>query len=274
MPVVFLRLDLEAALECVLEAGDFEGVGLHLSHLGPGVPGVAIGERHASAAGDLVRRRGLVMSSFNVTGDFSFDPFTSEETFDYSVERVAYWLRLGAALGAPRVMMWDGVSDRPDAAVGRLCECIDAGRERSGLARPPDVTIELHPFTFALAHGRIGELARALVTLGSASFCWDFAHFAVALGADFLAGLPSEFFDAVGEVHYCDSDARTSELHFPPGDGVLDLAGLEEIIAKRPIPILWDLFSWPAPRDALRRCMAAYADVVARQRACLEAREA
>lgn len=273
MPVTFLREDLESALDDVLAAGDFEGVGLHVSHLGPGVESVAVGERHAEVAAELVRERGLVMSSFNVTGDFGFDPFTNGATFARSAEKVAYWLRLGAALEAPRVMMWDGVAELPDDACARLRECIEAGRERSGLADPPPLTLELHPFTFALAHRRIAELIETLPSIGDVSLCWDFAHFAVALGPEFISELPDGFSDAIGEVHWCDSDGASSELHFPPGKGVLDLAALEAMLGGRPVPILWDLFSWPAPRDAIRRYMGAYAAAIARHTDTIAAQE-
>jgi hypothetical protein len=266
MPVIFLRSDLETALDALLSAGDFQGVGLHISHLGPGADAVAVGERHAEAAGELVRRLGRIVSSLNVTGDRSFDPFSSPESFEAAAATVSYWLRLGAAMGAPRVMMWDGITDDAESAPRRLADCISRGRELSGLEAPPPLTVELHPFTFALAHRRVGELAAALAETGDASFCWDFAHCAVALGRDFVRALPPDFLGSVGEVHYCDSDCTTSELHFPPGEGVLALDELDALVATHPVPLLWDLFSWPAPRDAVRRTMPRYLQALRRQR--------
>jgi sugar phosphate isomerase/epimerase len=269
MPGAFTRLDLEAALNELLAAGDFDGVGLHVGQLGPGVESVAVGERHAEAAGELVRSRGLVVSTLNVTGDFTFDPFGGQEAMERSVAMLAFQLRMAAAMGAPRVMTWDAVTDDVESAPALFAECVERGRKQSGLSEPPPLTVELHPFTFALRHRRVEELGQAMERVGDASFCWDFAHCAIALGAAFLGQLPAGFVDRVGEVHYCDSDGLTSELHVPPGDGLLDLAALEQALAGRAVPLLWDLFSWPAPRDAIRRAWMTYAGAVDRHRASL-----
>ena len=51
------------------------------------------------------------------------------------------------------------------------------------LADPPEVSIELHPFTFALKHRALPELATALSRVG-AGICLDFCHFGVALGRE------------------------------------------------------------------------------------------
>ena len=128
-------------------------------------------------------------------------------------------MRWAAAMGAPRVLIWEGrVARREDvdAACGTLAQAIEAAGQRSGLADPPPVSCELHPFTFALKYRALPELATALRSVG-AGICFDFCHFGVALGRDLLAHLDDDVVEAIDHVHFSDTDTKTSELHFPLG---------------------------------------------------------
>ncbi len=273
MSVVMLRDDLETCARAIRDLG-FEGMEVHGSHLGPGMPGVTVYEAHAAAAGDLIRRHGLVVSTLNVAGDASFDPFGGQEAFERSVAGLATHLRLAAAMGAPRVLIWDGrVADSAavPAALDTLTACIGQAQERSGLADPPPVSAELHPFTFGLQHRVLPQLAAALLRVG-AGICLDFCHFGVALGRDLLDWITDDVLAAIDHVHYSDTDTLTSELHFPPGEGVLDLDAIGDRIASRPIATSWDLFGWPEPRHAMRHRMDRYAAFVGRHAASVARR--
>jgi sugar phosphate isomerase/epimerase len=248
--VAFARLDAEAVAALLLDL-EFEAMEVQLLQIGPGVPGVPVFEGHAAALGESLRDRGLVVSTLNGAGAPGFDPLVDPEG---AADELARQLRLTAAMGSPRLLCWDGrlpPDVRAEKAPERLAACIAAGAERSGLAEPPEVSVELHPFTFALEHRLVGELGAALRGVG-AGICLDFCHFGVALGADF------DFEPAhVNHVHYSDTDCVTSELHFPPGKGVLDL---DSLVARLPagVAISWDLFGWPAPRAAIRASMGDY----------------
>jgi sugar phosphate isomerase/epimerase len=262
------RDDLEGAAAAVKALG-FDGMEVHASQLGPGLPGVATYEAHAAAGGEVVRRAGLVVSTLNVVGDGSFDPFGGEDAFARTVAGLAEHMRWAAAMGAPRVLIWEGrVERREDAAAAAetLARAIEAAGRRSGLAHPPPVSCELHPFTFALRHRALQPLARALSSVG-AGICLDFCHFAVALGRDIAGHLDGEVKAAINHVHYADSDARTSELHFPPGEGVLDLDAIGAAIAGRGLAIAWDLFGWPGARHAAASRMGPYRAFVERHAA-------
>jgi sugar phosphate isomerase/epimerase len=154
-------------------------------------------------------------------------------------------------MGAERVLVWDGRAADPAGAPARLADCIRRACEASDLAEPPRISVELHPFTFALAHGLLEETAAALLEVG-ASLCLDYCHFGVALGPSFADALTPTVLDAVDHVHWCDSDCSTSELHFPPGEGVLDLDALDARLEGRDLSVAWDLFGWTAPRRALQ----------------------
>src|SRR5439155_17890455 len=172
--------DAEAAAALLSELG-FEAVEVHLLQLGPGIPGVPVFEGHAAALGESLRRGGLVVSTLNGAGAPGFEPHSDWEA---SADELARQLRLAAALGSPRVLCWDGRLARGadgSAAPRQLADCIAAGLERSGLADPPEVSVELHPFTFALERRLVPELAGALATVG-AGLCLDFCHLGVARG--------------------------------------------------------------------------------------------
>jgi sugar phosphate isomerase/epimerase len=273
MSVVLLRDDLETAAQTLLGLG-FEGMEVHSSHLAPGIPGVTVFDRHAEAAGDLIRGIGLAVSTLNVVGDASFDPFGDRVARQATVEAMARQLRWAAAMGSPRILIWEGRVREPagvTAACRTLAEVIEQARERSGLPEPPGISAELHPFTFGLAHRALPELAATLRSV-DAGICLDFCHFGVALGADLLALLSDDVLDAVDHVHYSDTDLVTSELHFPPGEGVVDLDAIGARLEGIPIATSWDLFGWPAPRTAMRRGMGRYRAFVERHAASTASR--
>ncbi|MHB8398711.1 MAG: sugar phosphate isomerase/epimerase family protein [Candidatus Limnocylindrales bacterium] len=260
MSVVLMRDDLETAAATIRDLG-FEAIEVHLEHVGPGMAGVPIFERHAEAAGELVRRHGLRVGTLNAVADRTFDPFGGPDPFDGTARAIAAQLRLTAAMGSPRLLIHEGrIAETDDVPrdSDTLTRCLERARQLSGLIDPPPISVECHPFTWALAHRRLPELARALAPVG-AGICLDLCHFAVALGPGFISEIDHEVLAAINHVHFADSDARTSELHFPPGLGVLDLEAIARVLAGRGLAIGWDLFGWPGPRGAIRATMPAYA---------------
>ena len=254
MTIGFPRHSAEDAAEVLATLG-LEAVEIHLLQLSPGVPGAPVFEGHASALGDALRERGLVVSSLNGAGATGFEP---HEDWDGAADELARQLRLASALGAPRLLCWDGrLRSESTAATAsrRFADCIDAARERSRLTDPPVISVELHPFTFALDRGALSELAEELQRIG-AGICLDFCHFGVSLGPGFASSLDAHVLAAVNHVHFADTDCATSELHFPPGKGI---SALEVAVA-------WDLFGWPAPNAAIRESLTTYSRFV-RERA-------
>ena len=77
-----------------------------------------------------------------------------------------------------------------------------------------------------------------------------------------MDGLDDAALAAVNHVHFSDTDCVTSELHFPPGRGVLDLDAIMGRLSGLEVAVAWDLFGWPAPRAAIRDSFAAYAGYV------------
>jgi sugar phosphate isomerase/epimerase len=272
MTVPFARLDVEAAAEEVVAVG-FEAVEVHTLQLGPGLPGVPVHERHAAGVGEALRAIPLLPVTLNAAGAPGFVPVGDEDDRERAIAALARELRLAAALGAARVLCWDGRMEDPGEAVAapaRLAAVIDAARRRAALANPPAVSVELHPFTFALKHELVAETAAALDSVG-AGICLDFCHFGVALGPHFAEELDGDVLAAVNHVHLADSDCASSELHLPLGEGVLDVDALAGLFAGRSVALAWDLFGWPLPRAGLRAGFARYRGLVVRHRSSLPA---
>src|SRR5262249_39862411 len=175
------------------------------------------------------RAAGLAVTTLNTAGSRDFDPLGDPAR---SVEALARSLRLAAAMGAERVLVWDGRADEPAGAPEGLAGCIARAVDASGLGDPPRVSVELHPFTFALAYGLLEETAAAVLRVG-ARLCLDYCHFGVVLGPSFADALTPSVLEAVDHVHWADTDCTTSELHFPPGRGVLDLDAVDARLEGR-----------------------------------------
>ncbi len=258
MTVGLPRLDLETAFS-VLAAAGFQAVEVFIGQLGPGIVEVPLFEAHAAAAAAAAQDAGLMVATLNCI-DRPLDPFRDEAALAAAAEQVAGYLRLGAAAGARRILVWDGEIDEPDLvarAPRMLAACIGRAREACGLADPPDVAVELHPNTFAFRHAAHEETAERLRSVG-AGVCLDFAHAAVAFGRDFLDRLGPGLLAAVTHIHYADSDCVSEQLHFPPGLGVLDLDAITGALVGTGLPVAWDLFGWPGPRAAMAKGMERY----------------
>ena len=262
MSVTLLRDDLETAATTLAAAG-FAAIEVHLSHLGPGLPSSPISEGHAAAVGEMLRRRGLVVSTLNAVADETFDPFGGPAAMEATVDALALQLRLAHAMGSPRLLIWEGVADAAavDKAPELLARCLDRARTRSGVVDPPAFSVECHPFTWGLEFHRLPELALLLGGVGS-GICLDFCHFALGLGPRFIEALDPETLAAVNHLHYADTDAITPQLHFPPGRGVLDFDRIAKHLRGRGLAAAWDLFGWPGPRETVAKYLGDYSSFV------------
>jgi sugar phosphate isomerase/epimerase len=247
--------DLEEACTELKELG-FEGMSVVFTQVGSRLIPAPVYEAHYAAVGDLIREAGLIVSTLNAIEEPpNFDPFSSESSFDHTVEQLAKHLRNALAMGAPGILIWDGRADAEEQLISApttLVECLGRARQKAGSATSDlQISVELHPFTFGLKHQKLEELAPLLGGVG-AGFCVDFCHLGVAAGGDFLHILTPSVLDATNEIHYADTDCKTSEFHFAVGRGNLNLPALEEHFRGRSLPVSLDLFQWPAPRSGVR----------------------
>ena len=113
--------------------------------------------------------------------------------------------------------------------------------------REIDVLIEVHPFTLGIDVDFAVQLCDR-VNMENFGIAYDSCHFAV--------GLPDGYIDAIGKlahrikhVHFSDSDKRSSELHFPPGRGCLNMEGIVQALRDINFAGCWmlDLYLYPLP---------------------------
>lgn len=260
MSIALASTDLEACALWAATAG-FDALEIFVSHLGPAMVDVPITEAHARAARDVMIHADLAVSTLNVIVD-GFQPVLAER-----IESSCAWLeasvRTARALGSPRVLVWDGEAsaDVPtNEIIDRLVRCIEVGVKLAG-DDGPEISVEFHPNTFALARGVHHEVAGRLGDIG-AGVCVDFCHFGVALGADFADRLDDDFLAAVNHLHVADTDLLSEQLHFPLGAGSLDLVRTARRFADRGLAAAWDMFGWPAPRRALSESFQLYRELV------------
>ncbi len=260
--------DLEEACDVLGDLG-FEGAAVVFTQVGSRLIPAPVYEAHYAAVGDLIRQAGLTVSTLNAIEDTpNFDPFGPAEAKEHTSELLARHLQNAAAMGAPGILIWDGrvrSEDQVATASSTLVECIGRARDLAPKSTSAvQVSVELHPFTFALKYQLLEELALILPNVG-AGFCVDFCHFGVALGGDFLHVLTPPVMEATTEVHYSDTDCKTSEFHFPAGKGVLDLSALEKHFTGRSLPVGMDLFQWPAPRSGAQEAWPQFSGFVQAQ---------
>ena len=111
-----------------------------------------------------------------------------------------------------------------------LDDTVQLLQQASGYAaeRNIDVLIEVHPFTLGI-NLDFAVLLCDRIDMPNFGIAYDSCHFAV--------GLPDGYVDAIRaldhrikHVHFSDSDKRSSELHFPPGRGCLDMDAIVQAL--------------------------------------------
>ncbi|MEO2046853.1 MAG: sugar phosphate isomerase/epimerase family protein, partial [Pirellulales bacterium] len=129
-----------------------------------------------------------------------------------------------------------------DATVELFQQACSYGREK-GIS----LTVEIHPFTLGINVDWLIRLCDQLDDTGF-SITYDCCHFAV--------GLPNHYIEAIGQlgkrighVHFSDSDKKSSELHFAPGTGCLDLDGIVNALKQIGFDgtMMLDLWLYPMP---------------------------
>jgi sugar phosphate isomerase/epimerase len=199
---------------------------------------------------------GLELFGLNVVGAPYFQPFHDRRSFDQTLEGLKRDVDFALALGVREVMVWEGV--RPEATRLSDEQLLDTAvalfEEAIAYAKPRRVRflVEPHPFTLGMNLEFAVELCDRLDP-SHFGLIYDFCHFGV--------GKPEGYVDAVyildqriQHLHFSDSDLYSSELHYPPGTGRMNLDAV--ISALREIgfngTITMDLYGYPLPEEGSR----------------------
>jgi sugar phosphate isomerase/epimerase len=203
---------------------------------------------------------GISMGGFNAVGEDYYRPFGSDAEVESTLQGLQADAETACALGARDLLIWEGVapkgtveSEWRSRLLPRLTELLRAALQFTR-ARGMRILVEPHPFTLGMSDRFLQELCDALDP-DFFGVTFDFCHYGV--------GRPKDYIDAIRalghrirHIHFSDTDQKTSELHFPPGAGRLNLYGMLEAfkdIGYRGSMTL-DLYAYPMPVRELAHC--------------------
>ena len=162
-------------------------------------------------------------------------------------------------LGINQLLTWEGriPTGKPQKDIDGwiLEESIGFFREGVQYAESKGVgiSLEVHPFSLGID---VDWLVKLCDGVGSDSFgvMYDCAHFGV--------GIPDGYVDAIYKLgshikhlHFSDSDLVSSEVHYPLGEGKMDLDAIIKALEDTKFngTVMIDVWLYPTPIDALRK---------------------
>jgi sugar phosphate isomerase/epimerase len=205
---------------------------------------------------------GLEMGALNVVGEPYFKPFGTEEELKATLEGLREDMNLALSLGVRDVLIWEGI--RPKGFSDLDCEkqllprLIEMFKSVIEFAKPHNARFftEPHPFTVGMNDQFLIKLCDAL----------DPAHFGVLYDCcHYGVGQPQDYTGAilrlgrrVRHIHYSDSDQVTSELHYAPGKGKMNLQAVLQAfkVIRYDGTLTLDLYGNPTPVHSARQSAA------------------
>ena len=196
---------------------------------------------------------GMKLVGSNVPDSPYFQMLNSSDDVKGALAGLQRDLDIAVDLGVEYLITFEGrvpAGATEELIFGRLLDDT-VGLLKAGSAyaaeRNIDLLIEVHPFTVGI---NLEFLTQLCDRIGMKNFgvVYDSCHFAV--------GLPNGYVDVIGalgdrikQVHFSDGDKRSSELHFPPGRGCLDLEAIVKALKDIQFSGSWmlDLYGYPLP---------------------------
>ncbi|MBX3011722.1 MAG: sugar phosphate isomerase/epimerase [Caldilineaceae bacterium] len=255
-PMIFRQYPLDRAVRMLPELG-YQGAELW-------APQIAICKtaalRHQLA--DFVQSTGLTLTGVNAADADYFSALAAPGDLEAVLAGLQRDIDLVHTLGGDYLLTWEGrkpAGATHDERFGWLLDTtVDLFRAAVAYAQRKQVKlfVEVHPYTLGID---LDFLIRLCDRVDSDAFgvTYDCCHFGV--------GLPNHYIDAIyrlehriKHLHFSDSDKVSSELHFAPGTGGLDLEGI--LNALRTIhfqgPVMLDLWLYPFPEEGSRLGLA------------------
>lgn len=201
--------------------------------------------------------KSISMGGFNAVGEDYFQPFGGDSQLEQTLEGLKADTKFALSLGTSDVLVWEGRAPRgaTEAAwienlLPPLTELFQAAID---FAKPLGARflVEPHPFTVGISDRFLIRLCDAL---DSAHFgiTYDFCHYGVGRRTDYVDAVRN-LAHRIRHIHFSDSDQTSSELHFPPGAGCMNLpallAAFKEIRYQGTMTL--DLYGYPTPVTSL-----------------------
>lgn len=222
------------------------------------------------AFAQLAASKGISMGGLNVVGEDYYRPFGTQQELEQTLRGLIADVDYALSLGSQDVLVWEGI--RPQGFSDEQCmnellpRLIELFQQAIAYSKPKGVRflVEPHPFTVGMSDNFLIALCDALPS-EYFGVTFDFCHYGV--------GRPHDYVQAVGNlghrichIHFSDSDLVSSELHFAPGSGSMDIDALVgafcEIGYRGTLAL--DLFGNPTPIKAVRDCASIVADALQR----------
>jgi sugar phosphate isomerase/epimerase len=251
-PMIFRQLPLEMALRKMVELG-YDALELWPPQIRE-CRTPALRRRLAQQIASL----GLKLVRLNAADPDYFQVLDSPADVPAILAGLKTDIDAAAELGMSQLLTYEGRRPanrrREDIFGWVLDETVNLFSQALGYARTKGVSlsIEVHPFTLGID---LDWLAALCDRLDAPDFgvVYDCCHFAV--------GLPDGYIDAIRRlgprihhVHFSDSDKLSSEVHYAPGTGCLDLPGivaaLKEVAFRG--TMMLDLWLYPLPEEGSR----------------------
>ena len=250
--MIFRHLSLEAGIRKVLEMG-FDQIEVWRGHM------VDFATRHLRhQLRDFVASLGSTIVGLNCCDFPYFQSLTGPDDLEPALDGFRGDIDTAADLDAGYICNFEGrvppgaTAAEIDGPVFAATRDLFASACAYGADRGVGVLIEVHPFTLGTNLDWLCRLCDA-VDARNLGIIYDPCHFGV--------GLPHGYLEAIGKlgsrikcVHFSDSDKESSELHFPPGKGCLDLQGILDELKRIDFRGSWMVDPWlyPLPEEAAR----------------------
>lgn len=207
---------------------------------------------------DYVDSLGLELFGLNSIGTgegYYFKPFDDYEGSLRGLREEVDYVR---TWGVRDILMWEGVRtpDLTDTDIhGEVLDrLVSLFRDAVAYSSQRDVHIlvEPHPFTFGMDTDFLIKLCDR-VDSDCFGVIYDCCHYGVGKPKDYIADI-GRLNHRIKHIHFSDSDQKTSELHFPPGKGCLDLKGIVDTFADFGFDgtITLDLYGYPLPQEGAK----------------------
>lgn len=263
-PMIYRQLPFEQALSKSFEAG-YEALELWP----PQIAEFRTPElRHQLR--DYVASQGCRLVRLNCADRDYFQGITSESDIERALAGLKSDIDFAVDLGMNQVLTWEGrrpgaISDAPGSyEILVWTENLFTQACSYAIEKGVELTVEVHPFTLGIDCEWLVRLCDRLENFPF-SVTYDCCHFGV--------GLPRGYVDAImrlgsriGHVHFSDSDQKSSEVHFAPGTGTLDLEAIVSALQKVHFKgsMMLDLWLYPLPDEGTRIGIPYVRDVIER----------
>jgi sugar phosphate isomerase/epimerase len=198
---------------------------------------------------------GLELWGLNVVGAEYFQPFGLHAAYNSTLAGLKEDVDYALELGVREVMVWEGMHPPfKIAQIAMLDTLVGLFQEAIAYAAPKGVRFlaEPHPFTLGMDLEFMKQLCDQL---GREHFgiLFDFCHFGVGKPNGYVQAI-STLGDRIQHLHYSDSDQHTSELHFAPGKGLLDLDAMDKALCQIGFKgtSTLDMYGYPLPEQGYK----------------------